>query len=75
MAADQRVCRIDGCATRHARNLFCCRQHWYALPKGLRDAIWRAYHREGPFSEEYAQAAEDAEAFLEDREAVNLSDD
>jgi hypothetical protein len=33
-----RTCRVAGCEVSHARNLFCCRAHWYALPKHYRDA-------------------------------------
>ena len=70
---DQRQCRAPGCEARHARSLFCCRRHWYSLPKPLRDAIWRAYRQHGVFSDEYLQAAENADAFLEDRDAVDVS--
>ena len=69
----ERTCRIAGCERRHARNLFCCRAHWYALPRHMRDAIWRAYRSPGVFSDEYMQAAENAEAFLEDRDAEDMS--
>lgn len=71
--SDTRQCRIAGCSNRHARNLFACRPHWYALPKPMRDAIWAAYRGPGVFSDEYAQAAENAEAFLEDREPADMT--
>lgn len=68
----QRQCRIHGCETLHRRDLFCCAAHWAALPKHLRDAIWAAYRSPGVFSNQYLQAAENAEAFLEDRDAVDV---
>lgn len=74
MASSDRECRIDGCSTTHSRDLFCCRRHWYALPKHMRDAIWTAYRRQGAFSNEYMQAAENAEAFLEDRDAEDVGE-
>jgi hypothetical protein len=72
MTAPDRECRIGGCETRHSRSLFCCRRHWYALPKSMRDAIWNAFLGDGVFSAEYLQAAENAEAFLEDRDARDM---
>jgi hypothetical protein len=65
----ERTCRIADCERKHARNLFCCRTHWYALPKHYRDEIWRTFRSPGVFSNEYMQAAENAEAYLEDRDA------
>lgn len=67
-----RTCRIAGCEAVHARTMFCCRSHWYALPKHLRDAIWSAYREHGVMSNEYMQAAENAEAFLEGRDAETV---
>jgi hypothetical protein len=69
-----RTCRIDGCTNVHGREKFCCLVHWRALPKHLRDAIWGAYREQGVFSAEYLQAAENAEAFLEDRDAEDMSE-
>ena len=37
---DTKQCPMIGCEERHGRHLFCCRRHWFALPKPLRDAIW-----------------------------------
>lgn len=71
--ADQRTCRIEGCEHQHSRNLFCCRGHWYRLPKPMRDEIWRAFRGPGVFSAEYAQAAENAEAYLEDRAPLDMA--
>jgi hypothetical protein len=68
-----RTCRIDGCTGRHARGLFCCATHWHTLPKPLRDEIWRTFRAHGVFSVEYMQAAENAEAYLEDRGARDMS--
>lgn len=68
-----RTCRIEGCETRHPREHYCCPAHWRALPGHLRDAIWRAVREHGPISEEWLQAAENAEAWLEDRDALDMS--
>lgn len=69
-----RNCKIKGCKDSHKRTQFVCRSHWYALPKHLRDAIWATHRDPGVFSNEYMQAAENAEAFLEDRDARDMSD-
>lgn len=69
-----RVCRIRGCTREHARGLFCCRTCWWLLPRELRDAVWAAYRTHGVFSDEYLQAAENAEAYFEDRDAVDVGE-
>jgi hypothetical protein len=63
-AGDARMCRIQGCGKTHDRKLFCCPGHWWLLPRPMRDAIYSA-QRHGVVSEEYEQAAADAEAYLE----------
>ena len=73
MSETDRECRIEGCTAVHKRRLFCCQSHWFQLPKHMRDAIWSAYRRDGVLSLEYAQAAENAEAFLEDRDAEDMA--
>lgn len=72
--ADKRRCRIEGCETLHARKLFCCGEHWRKLPKHYRDAIWDAYRERGVVSVEYLQAAENAEAYLENRDGRDYSE-
>lgn len=37
------ICHAPGCTRRIPARLFACREHWYALPKKIRDAIWREY--------------------------------
>lgn len=68
-----RACRIEGCGRMHGNGLFCCIDHWYELPIPMRDEVWRAYKEEGVFSDEYMQAAENAEAFLENRDARDMA--
>lgn len=72
LGPDERVCRIDGCSTIHKRNLFACAYHWHRLPAELKAGVWAAYAGPGLLSDEYAQAAEAAEAFLEDRDPVDV---
>jgi hypothetical protein len=52
--------------------MFMCKRHWFALPKAMRDAIWRTY-RPGQcddwlISQEYANAAIAAVRYLAARE-------
>jgi hypothetical protein len=47
--------------------MLACRAHWYALPRRIRDRIWRAY-RDGQEidkqpSDEYSDAFDEAQAF------------
>lgn len=37
------TCHWPGCRTEVSPALWGCRNHWYALPKYLRDKIWSAY--------------------------------
>ena len=37
------TCHWPGCAREVPPKLWGCREHWYQLPKALRDAIWREY--------------------------------
>lgn len=36
-------CHWPGCATQVPPAMWGCKQHWFRLPKHLRDAIWDAY--------------------------------
>lgn len=36
-------CHWPGCPRQVPPAMWGCREHWFALPKRLRDAIWRAY--------------------------------
>lgn len=36
-------CHWPGCTRQVPPAMWGCRPHWYALPKSIRDAIWRAY--------------------------------
>lgn len=37
------TCHATDCGVRVPPKMFMCRNHWYALPKSLRDAVWLAY--------------------------------
>ena len=37
------TCHWPGCQRRVPPKMWGCRTHWFALPKHLRDAIWRNY--------------------------------
>lgn len=47
-----------------------CRAHWFALPKTIRDRIWRAFRpgQEKSFSpsQEYLDAAAEAQRFIQE---------
>lgn len=36
-------CHWPDCREQVPPKLWGCRHHWFALPKSIRDAIWRAY--------------------------------
>ncbi len=63
------TCHATGCERLVPPKMFMCRQHWFSLPKALRDAVWATY-RPGQEvdkrpSAEYLAAAKTAIAFLE----------
>lgn len=37
------TCHAPGCSRSVPPKMFACRNHWYALPKPIRDAIWFEY--------------------------------
>lgn len=37
------TCHWPGCTKQVPPAMWGCKQHWFALPKTLRDRVWRAY--------------------------------
>lgn len=37
------TCHAHGCTRSVPPEMFACRSHWFALPKNIRDAVWREY--------------------------------
>jgi len=65
-------CHATGCEIEIAPRLFMCRRHWFALPRPLRDAVWKTY-RAGQESDKlpgaaYIEAARAAIKWHEERE-------
>lgn len=48
------------CGTGKASTMFACRTCWFALSSSVRNAISRAYRRDGALSDEWVQAAKRA---------------
>jgi hypothetical protein len=65
-AAEQRdrECAAEGCLARCPRHFLMCRDHWYRVPRAIRQQVWRAYKAEGVFSEAYTEAVDAAIASL-----------
>lgn len=62
------TCHARGCDESVPPRMFMCREHWFALPKPMRDDIWSAYRpgqeqRMSP-SPEYLDAARTARDYL-----------
>ena len=66
-------CPAPGCGVKIPGRLFACREHWFVLPKPLRDRIWATYRpgqeRDGFPSVEYVTAYAEAVAWLADHVA------
>ena len=66
------ACHWPGCEKQVPPAMWGCTQHWYALPKPLRDRIWRAYRpgQENDLkpSATYLEVARDVQAWIRERE-------
>jgi hypothetical protein len=63
------TCHWPGCPAEVDPRLFACRKHWFAIPKPLRDAIWREYRpgqeiTKDP-SREYVEVARQVREWIE----------
>lgn len=62
-----RFCYWPHCPEKVQPSILCCREHWYKLPKELRDRIWAAYRpgqeSDGLLSREYVIALQDVRKF------------
>lgn len=63
-------CHWPGCTKQVPPAMWGCREHWYTLPKHLRDRIWRTFQpgqevSQRP-SEAYLAAARDVQAWIAD---------
>lgn len=67
-----RRCHATGCDRKISNSMFMCREHWFALPKGLRDEIWHHYRpgqeRLKNPSRAYVKAARRAVEWLEEKQ-------
>lgn len=68
------TCHATNCEIEVPPEIFMCRQHWFMLPKKLRDEIWRTY-RQGQcedwnISKEYSEAAKKCVKFIAAKEGV-----
>ena len=64
------TCHWPGCGKQVPPAAWGCRPHWFALPKHIRHAIWKAYEigqedNARLVSRDYARAARDAQAWIE----------
>lgn len=62
MSAEGRECAAPTCSITISRKFLMCRQHWYQVPKPIRDEVWRSYKEEGVLSEAYIAAVDAAVA-------------
>jgi hypothetical protein len=63
-------CHWPGCEKQCPPAMWGCKPHWFALPKHLRDAIWRAYRPgqevNGTPSREYVAVAREVQQWIQD---------
>ncbi len=61
-------CHWPGCERQVPPAMWGCSQHWFKLPKHLRDKIWRTYRpgqeKDSSPSAEYVAAANEVQAWI-----------
>lgn len=64
----QHHCHWPGCQKQVPPARWGCREHWYALPKDLRDRIWRTYRpgqeRDQRPSRDYLEVAREVQDWI-----------
>lgn len=50
------TCHARGCEAEVPPAMFMCKKHWFALPKPLRDEVWRTYRRGQEVSKDPSKA-------------------
>ena len=68
------TCHATNCEVPVPPTMFMCKQHWFMLPKNMRDAIWDTYRigqcDDWDISHAYANAARAAVRLIAQREDV-----
>lgn len=66
-------CHWPGCGRQVPPSLWGCKEHWFTLPKPIRDRIWSTYRPgqeiDGKPSEAYIRMAREAQAWIAEYEA------
>lgn len=57
-------CPAPGCETQVRPDKLSCHQHWFTIPKPLRDDVWATY-KAGPGSDAHRSAVKAAIDYLE----------
>lgn len=69
-------CHWPGCERQCPPAMWGCRQHWFALPKRLRDLIWSTYEIGQEISmtpsKEYLEAGREVQEWIESHQASRL---
>lgn len=66
------TCHWPGCGRKVKPALWGCSVHWFALPKNLRDEVWRTYRpgqeESGDPSEAYIEVAQRVQAWIREEQ-------
>lgn len=70
----EHTCHATACSKRVPPSMFMCRQHWFQLPKHMRDAVWMEYvpgqeNRMDP-TEAYMEVTREAIEYLERKHGI-----
>lgn len=69
------TCYAPGCERPVPARMLMCREHWFALPKPLRDAIWAEYRpgqeKDHKPSAAYLSAVREAQDYLRGKAGVS----
>jgi hypothetical protein len=61
----EHICPHPDCTKTVPDEMFACSQHWYGLPKDIRNAIWAGYRQHGVGSRQLREAHERARVWWE----------
>lgn len=69
-------CHWTGCTKQVPPAMWGCKTHWYALPKQIRDRIWRTYRPGQEItatpSRDYVEAAREAQEWIAAQQPATL---
>jgi len=75
MMLPEHLCHAKNCKVQVPPSMFMCRDHWYMLPKVMRDILWALYSPGQEItktpSQDYLEHAQECIDYVAEKESVN----